>query len=347
MQQANNLKGTPLNRRALAVPLTLALVAGSVTPAAFAATVGPNDRQSMLFAPNGSCMLKLNKQETETYTAWLNLKTQAVYANAAVKGFEAVYPGVEKLALEFQDEPTLAALVDARVNNAYAVQAEAGETHKETEAAYAKRFQQLGMEPEVAKHFVGELTQAAIAKAEPKLQVGETLERPLTALSGYDADRVRGKRVNRKDFEDAAWASFLAKGDMPSSAASKFRRVFLAADDVQLAVGATTAYLETDAQARAACSDGGNQQVKYPSSLEELRAWNRDSGFAGGSFGGVLSDGSSADDGSLSPVAIAGIVIGALAVLGMVAAAAAPILGVQLPALPAMPAPVLNRFTWA
>ena len=85
--------------------------------------------------------------------------------------------------------------------------------------------------------------------------------------------------------------------------------------------------------ARVACADGGNREVKYPTSIDEVRNWNIDSlrGEAG------LSSLSSQGEVEVSPLAIVGLVVGVLAALGIAVAAVGPSLGIPLPALPKLP----------
>lgn len=320
-----------MNRRILTLPLAVSLVAGGLAPAAVAATVGPNEGP-MVLAANGICMLKLNDREAATYSAWANVSTQEVYANAAVKAFEVLYPGTESIVREFRAEPSLAELVEAQKNLASRL-ADAKEAQKRTEQRYTERLQQVGMEHVLAQHLTEELTKVEVWAVKPSIKQGSISERPVSALGVEEANRVRGKRVNRQDFEDVAWKSFVVQGNLSQSDLKTFRKTFLAADDVQLAIGGTTAYLEVDMNARVACADGGNREVKYPTSIDEVRNWNIDSlrGEAG------LSSLSSQGEVEVSPLAIVGLVVGVLAALGIAVAAVGPSLGIPLPALPKLP----------
>ena len=327
------LKGFVLKTRILASQLVVALAVSGIAPSVIAATVGPNGGR-MSIAPNGFCTVALNSQEAETYATWFNLRAKAVYAKAAVEAFERLYPGTDQLAQEFREEPSLAKLVDAHANHAYSELSVLGERQDQTEERYVARLQQLGLEVGAAKHLVGELTEAAIAEARPKAKPSDMAEREMSAPSHEDAAVVRGKRVNRQDFEDAAWGAFVAEANLSGGERSKFRETFLAVKDVQLAVGATTAYLEVDMQARVACADGGNLKVKYPASVEELEKWNIDSLRGPGAPGGLDDSGSTVEGGVLTAVTIA---VGVLAALGIAVAFGAPMLGIQLPGLPTLP----------
>ena len=91
-----------------------------------------------------------------------------------------------------------------------------------------------------------------------------------------------------------------------------------------------------DVEKAKACAAGGNKEVKHPTRVVEVVTMDGSS--LPSSIGG--EDGSSLKgaEGKLTPGAIAGIVVGVLAVLGVVAVAAAPMLGIQLPfQLPALP----------
>lgn len=308
-----------------------------VAPSSYAATVGAKDAEA-------HCKVTYTDAEQKAAESQAQLKSG--YYKSLYNAVNRVFPGAKKILTQVGEEPTSKDL--ARVaaeglgwfSSVYgspdAVSKEKSDDFdarlelalkaaKPVIEGYEDQLVALGMERDGAKSLAW--TAALVSENFP----AATESKVISAFVSGDREEVKkgtsaDKLANRQ-------IDSLAK-DMGLSVTQKetFRKAFLT-DTVKKYFEAEAAWDSAYNRARLACLDGGNITVAYPT--EVLRANPFDAFSVDGSSEGSSSE---STDGKLSPGAIAGIVIGVLAVLGVAAVFAAPMLGIQLPfALPQLP----------
>lgn len=281
-----------------------------VVPLAHAATIGP--------LKDGKCATTYTQAELDAddHNHAMQYPAQVAFLTA---GFEALHPGTKAVVQKFQANPDVAKYARRE-----------GVTQEQYEAilnASAADLKKLGLSDKQAGHL---LVYAMYAKGDPSKsqrinrllpehtpKKEEELERwkPASSLEARERDDLNRIAEIVEEPKREAFKKAVQK--------TTAFRTFIKHDHER-----DIAYYDTNV----ACAKGGNATVAFPT----IRISLNDSGISASSEGSSSAAG--AGDSTLSPGAIAGIVIGVLALLGIVAVAAAPMLGIPLPfELPALP----------
>lgn len=302
--------------RVVAVSTALTVGASAlVAPQSFAATVGePKD---------GKCAITYTEaevQEAEEQATAL----QPIVIEAYQDAVEALFPGAKKIVKELLQEPVFVALVKDEVEGKF--------TEAELEALgekYEAKFKDAGIKKDDALLILAATKDFFVGLEE----VSELrfLAKTVDAPSAEEVAELRkeSKEDLRKMLKDE-FAELLNESEFSAAQVTRLQASIEGNKSLQQAIDDTYSWYEVNKQVRIACASGGNQEVKLPTGTVKP---GNNNGTDGTKEGSSLKG----EDGKLTPGAIAGIVIGVLAVLGVAAAAAAPMLGIKLPAMPKLP----------
>ncbi|GEM_PF-3599721 len=313
--------------RIIAASTAIALGASAlVAPSSFAATVGAKDEK-------GYCKVTYTDAEKQAGLETAKNSTAALKA-ALLNAYESVFKGSKAIAGDFLNEADVKQYVkasvvyyNALVNKEDTKQAEelvaaAEEKFEVVLEKYAKKAQSVGLSEEAATVFLAE-----IAEDEALAQVSNPKTTTPTTIKGDANAKVAGLADSLADL----------KIDSAGLTADQKAKITQAVKDDKALNGFKDTFAkweQANVEAQKACAAGKATEVKYPTQVVTKDGVTLPSSIGGSSEGGS----SESTDGKLSPGAIAGIVIGVLAVLGVAAVFAAPMLGIQLPfELPQLP----------
>lgn len=321
--------------RVIAVSAALAVgTSALVAPQSFAATVGPR--------VDNECKVTFTEAEQKADKSRSDLLDG--YYKSLFAAVDEVFPGAKKIQAQAMQEPAVKELVNAFAASLEAIsdpsnlsEAESKRLGARSDAADAaaepvlKKYEDqlvgLGMTRDAAEA----LTAASVLLATSAREPSEPA--PSFSVSVYEWDKPEELRKVKtvEQYERKTVDELADSFDLNASQKETFRKAFLT-DTVKAFNKGQVAEDNAYNQAKLACLAGGNKTVAYPTEIL------RGNPFDGSSIEDLSSGAQSSESGELSPGAIAAIVIGVLAVLGIGGVFAAPALGIELPfEVPALP----------
>lgn len=320
--------------RVIAVSAALAVgTSALVAPQSFAATVGPR--------VDNECKVTFTEAEQKADKSRSDLLDG--YYKSLFAAVDEVFPGAKKIQAQAMQEPAVKELVNAFAASLEALsdpslsEAESKRLGARSDAADAaaepvlKKYEDqlvgLGMTRDAAEA----LTAASVLLATSAREPSEPA--PSFSVSVYEWDKPEELRkvTTVEQYERKTVDELADSFGLNASQKETFRKAFLT-DTVKAANKGQVAEDNAYNQAKLACLDGGNKTVAYPTEIL------RGNPFDGSSIEDLSSGVQSSESDELSPAAIAAIVIGVLAVVGIGGVFAAPALGIELPfEVPALP----------
>lgn len=318
--------------RVIAFSTALAVGASAlVAPQSFAATVGA--------AKNDKCSMTYTEAELETLENVNNSAFEAV-SDALYEAFEAAFPGARAIAERFAKEPLVLSFIQSE---------SADDIDYEPLEAVADKYvadlRKLGLGEDAAESIL-DLTLMVL-----EFSHGSWAEfMDFKTVEALSADtlaeiRKRTKEDAREDFNELIDEA-LNESDLTAAQAAKMRKSLKGNKALEAALDDFSAVTEAYKEALIACAGGGSQEVAFPTKQtlsqpkndagdKKTRGDKNDAKAGDNKVNGTKTD-APANEGpsastELSPGAIAGIVLGVLALVGIVGVVAAPMLGIQLP----------------